>query len=98
MTMPIASIITHDRVRTLAEFAPPLAPVVTELGPRRPVHAARAALARRLNTLGGLVVPKTRTAVAAPQQDSLRWTQPRDPADAARISPFNGLMEGRDHG
>jgi hypothetical protein len=57
MTMPIPPIVTQDRVRALAQSALPQAPVVAEPVRRRPVHAARAALARRLNTLADLVAP-----------------------------------------
>jgi hypothetical protein len=57
MNMPIAPIITQDRVQALAWSALPDAPVVDDAPRRRPVHAARSLLARSLHAAAGAVAP-----------------------------------------
>lgn len=59
MTMPIAPIVTRDRVQALAESALPNAPIV--LDPPRPhrLNTARSSVARGLHGLATAIAPKS---------------------------------------
>jgi hypothetical protein len=68
MTMPIAPIVTQDRVRALAESALPGAPIVPDPPHRHPMYAARSSLARGLNAAAAVIAPKAEpVAGRAPQ-------------------------------
>jgi hypothetical protein len=63
MSIPLAPIVTQDRVRALAESALPSAPVVTE-PPRR--HPVRTALAHSLRVIADTVEPRSQQVAARP--------------------------------
>ena len=63
MSMPLAPIVTQDRVRALAESALPSAPVVQE--PLRR-HTVRTTLAHRLRVIADTLEPRSQQMATRP--------------------------------